>query len=339
MNRLSVTSVTCVFLLAALLSGAGSSLAAGKLPPEKAGTIGEPTGRIAFVRDGNVWVMDHQGQNQMKVCEVTNADGRLSWAPDGKRIAFTRSGRLELRTPDMGGGKHKLYDLFIAFIDSAMTGNLFWWNRLTDNLGSRNPEWTADGQILFTGDMNANRADAAMPNYQICLMNPDSTEVVILREDWQTMPEFFMMPSINSKGDIAFVHFYGNKTQGIAVLPRTKFMTPLDSVKLQSIKQPNAVSPAWSPDDRWIAYINNSLDESGIYIATPDLSESYLVFTPPAGTYPYTVAPSFSPDSKWLTFSTTDGSIWICDITGQQPRRLSGPGFDSTPAWSKAPKK
>ncbi len=312
-------------------------MASEKLSAEKAGTINEPTGRIAFVRDGSVWVMNHRGQDQMLVCDATNADGRLSWAPDGKRIVFTRSGTLELRAPDMLGGKHKVYDLFIAFIDSAKTGNTFWWYRLTKDLGSRNPEWTAGGEILFTRDMNANMADATLPNYQVCLMDPDDGNTVILRKDWANMPEFFMMPSMNSIGDIAFAHFYDNKPQGIAILPRAKFMTSLDSVKVQSQKLPNAVSPAWSPDNQWIAYVSNSLTEPGIYITTPNLEENYLVFEPPPATYLYTIAPSFSPDSKWLTFATTDGSIWICDITGQNSRRLSGPGLDASPAWSKPP--
>jgi Tol biopolymer transport system component len=74
-----------------------------------------------------------------------------------------------------------------------------------------------------------------------------------------------------------------------------------------------------------------------LYIASPDLKERYLVFAPPPGTSLHTVSPSFSPDSKWLTFSTTDGSIWICDITGTGARRLSGPGDDKFSAWSKTP--
>jgi len=85
-----------------------------------------------------------------------------------------------------------------------------------------------------------------------------------------------------------------------------------------------------------LAYVNNNLNEGGLYITTPDLKEKYLVFNPPLGNlYILPVAPSFSPDSKWLTFSTTDGSVWICDITGNGARRLSGPGLDKFPAWSK----
>jgi Tol biopolymer transport system component len=77
------------------------------------------------------------------------------------------------------------------------------------------------------------------------------------------------------------------------------------------------------------------MNSPGLFIATPDLSERYLVFEPPVGTFVYPTAPSFSPNSKWLTFATSDGSVWTCDITGSNARRLTGPGTDQFPAWSK----
>ena len=91
----------------------------------------------------------------------------------------------------------------------------------------------------------------------------------------------------------------------------------------------------WSPDSKWIAYVLNDMNNPGVYVASPDFKENYLVFVPPVGASLFTISPSFSPDSKWLTFATTDFSIWICDITGSGARRLSGPGLDSSPAWSK----
>ncbi|MGH8015627.1 MAG: TolB family protein, partial [Candidatus Zixiibacteriota bacterium] len=100
-------------------------------------------------------------------------------------------------------------------------------------------------------------------------------------------------------------------------------------------KNAKKVAPALSPDGKWLAYVLNDMNNPGIYIATPDFKEDYIVFMPPVGTSLHTIAPSFSPDSKWLTFSTTDGSIWISDITGGGARRLSGPGMDNFPSWSK----
>ena len=71
-----------------------------------------------------------------------------------------------------------------------------------------------------------------------------------------------------------------------------------------------------------------------VYITNKDFTEDYLVFAPPVSTYISANPPSFSPDSKWITFSTTDGAIWIVDITGNGARRLTPPGIDKSPAWS-----
>ena len=315
--------------------------AAEKLPPEKAGPLGKPEGKIAFIRNGNIWIMNPYGREQELICESNNADGRLTWTNDGKRILFTRSGLVDLKGPDgIVGGRHKVYDLFYAFLDSAYANNTLWWNRVTDDLGSRDPEITFDGStIVFYKDMNANYVNAGGPNYQVCTMAIDGSDFKVLRKDWRNFGDNFLMsPSMSPDGIIACVAFYNLSPQGLVLLPRDKFMVPIDSIIAQSKRNLKKVAPAWSPDGKWLAYVDNNIDDGGLYIATPDLKEHYLVFSPPVGTYLYTVPPSFSPNSKWLTFSTTDGSVWVCDITGSKPSRITGPGLDRNPAWSKAPK-
>lgn len=348
MKRLLINPRLAVWLFAFAFAFASFTLAAEKMPAEKAGTIGEPTGKIAFIRDKNIWMMDARGAGQMKVCEANNADGRLSWSPDGREILFTRSGRVNLNGPNMLGGSHKVYDIFKALVDSAEAGATYFWYQLTDNMGSRDPEWSADGEtVVFYKDMNANLVNAELPNYQVCTMSPQGEDVEVLRKDWQNMSEYFIAPTRNADGEIAFVHFVatkpemdrpgGFKSVGIAKAHEDSFMVALDDVMKQSSSNANLVAPSWSPDGQWIACVSNKMTEPGIFIISADFSEKYLVFTPPPATSMYTMAPSFSPDSKWLTFATTDGSIWICDITGNNAKRLTGPGLDLAPSWSKGP--
>jgi WD40 repeat protein len=325
-------------LLAGILLVAMTPLvvAAETLPASKAGTIGKPTGRLAFLRDKNIWVMNADGSDQQVISEVTNADGRPSWSPDGKQIMFTRSGKVNLQAPDNTGGVHKVYDLFIAWMDSAYANNKMYWTRMTMDLGSRDPVWGASGKVVFYKDVNANNANSVRPNYQICTMAPDGSDFTVIRKDWANPGEQFLIsPTMNAQGDIVCEYFEKVKRVGLVAIPAGRYMMPMDEIGELAKKNPALVAPSFSPDGKWVAYVNNAMDDGGLYIATADLTEKYLVSAPPIGTYIHPIKPSFSPDSKWLTFSTQDGSVWIIDITGNGRRRLSGPGTDIAPAWSK----
>lgn len=340
LNWMKIKTAGLAFLLLAAVSTID---AADKMPADQAGIISPPKGKIAFLRDKNVWVLDLDRQSQGKsdalqlICEASNGDGRLSWSPDNKKILFTRSGTIDLKAPDMMGGRHKIYDIFTAFLDSAYANNKGFWMGVTTNLGGRDPEWgLGSNKVVFWQDMNANTVNAIFPNYQICTMNPDGSSLELIRKDWQNFDSTFMIaPSMSNDGRLAVTMLFENKPQGIVVLAPNEYTLSLDSLKARARKNLKKVAPSWSQDSKWIAYVLNDLNNPGVYVASPDFKENYLVFVPPVGANLYTMSPSFAPDSKWLTFATTDGSIWICDITGSGARRLSGPGLDSSPAWSK----
>jgi len=342
LNRKLFLTACATFLLSLAVS---STESADKMPAEKAGIISAPSGKIAFLRDKSVWTLDINQFLQGKtgafemISEVSNADGRLSWSPDNKLILFTRSGTVDLRGPDGLGGKHKVYDIYTAFIDSAYANRRNFWMGVTSSLGGRDPEWSAaSNRVTFWQDMNADQANALFPNYQICTMNPDGSDIELIRKDWQNFDSstgYMMAPSMGNDGSLAFTMLFDMRPQGIVVLAKNEYMISVDSLKARARKNLRKVAPCWSPDGKWIAYVLNDLNNPGVYVATPDFKENYLVFVPPVGTSLFTLSPSFSPDSKWLTFSTTDGSIWMSDITGNGQRRLSGPGLDAYPAWSK----
>ncbi len=333
--RLESASIAVVFFISIVLCL--PAVAIDRLPADSVGEFSPPSGQIAFIRAGDIWIMDANGANQKLVCQVTNAEGRLSWSPDNRQIVFTRSGKVDLRGPDLRGGRHKVYDLFICYLDSAEAGNVKHFRRLTDSLGARGPEWGADSsQVLFWKDMNANRISSRKPNYQLCMVDVNSGRVEPLRADWRSDEELFLVtPSMNRRNEIAFVFFNELMPGGLVVLPLDDVSIPLDSIQVLAQSNLGYVAPSWSPDGNWLAMVGNYPDDSGLYIATADLSTKYLVTTPPERVHFNKYPPSLSPDSKWLTFSTSDGSIWICDIAGNGKTRLTRPGKDQAPCWSR----
>lgn len=333
-QRIRIFSLTLMVMVISL--GAASAWGIDKLPADRAGHISPADGQIAFLRDSSLWITNVIGTGQRLIQDAGNAVDVPSWSPDNRQIIFSRKGWITLDLPDNMGGGHTVYDLFIAYLDSAEIGNTFWYFRPTLDLGSRSVQWTTDNKLIFEKDLNANTLNILEPNYQLIRMNPDGSEIEVLRKDyqWASPGKHLKTPSLNKNGLWAFTVKNENKPAGMAVLHESKLNMPMDSIIMLANKNFNAAGPSWSPDGNWLAYVISNFDDNSVRIATPDLKEHFLVFEPPVSANVYG-SPSWSPDSKWLTFATTDGSIWICDITGTRVQRVTGPGQDSFPAWSK----
>jgi Tol biopolymer transport system component len=332
---------TLFFLLVIIVASASITWSQGSQParmsPEKAGKIDVPLGKIAFIRDGDLWVMDWDGKNQYKVVTAENADGKISWAPDGRRLAFTRKGRLDYKAPDYMGGQHSLYDIFIAYLDSAEARNTVFWRRLTMGLGGRYPEWRYDGKtIVYTNDINANQVDAEMPNYQTCTTDTLGQSSKMMRKDYKDTELFAIMPTVGPGNQCAAVLYKKFNPLGIIITPLDQDSLSMDKIGKEIKFIGNATAPAWSPDGRWIAYVDVSdISNQRLNIVSPDLTEQYLVFQSPPGRNLQTYPLSWSPNSKWITFATDDGVIWIIDIAGNQLKQIGPAGNNTAPAWSK----
>jgi TolB protein len=95
------------------------------------------------------------------------------------------------------------------------------------------------------------------------------------------------------------------------------------------------MSPAWSPDGQWLAYVSFENRISGVYVQTVRTGERHLV----SARVGVNGAPAFSPDGNKLalTLSGSGGNldIWLLDLGSQQLTRLTDdPSVDTEAAWS-----
>ena len=95
------------------------------------------------------------------------------------------------------------------------------------------------------------------------------------------------------------------------------------------------MSPAWSADGQWLAYVSFESRLSSVYVQRVRTGERRLV-SARAGV---NGAPVFSPDGTQLalTLSGSGGNldIWLLDLASQKLTRLTDdPAVDTEPAWS-----
>jgi len=106
--------------------------------------------RIAWVQDGDVWIMRANGTEARQVTHTERAEYEVAWAPSGDRLAVVRD------TLD--------YELFVIGLDGRTI------SRVTRTpYGEADVSWSPDGELLlYTGE------DAEGTN-QVFTIRPDGT--------------------------------------------------------------------------------------------------------------------------------------------------------------------
>jgi Tol biopolymer transport system component len=321
-----VFALTFTFLLA-------DSIVQNRLNAQAGQTSAE---KIAFIRNGDIWLMNADGSDQKPwVAQITNAKGRLSWAPDNKRLVFSRQGKVDIKYPEGGGGYHLLYDLFYAYIDSIGVKDNFWYG-FTMTLGAQSPDWSKDGSVIgFSYDLSGNTVDATAPDYTVGFFNTTTEEITHITLPKEERNLMALMPAISPDGkQTCFILAEMLKAQmkklGMVVTSTDKVTKSGAELVEMASQIPDALSPAWSPDGKLIAFLKTD----GVYVANSDLSNPRLVCKPEEGLW-VAGMPSWSPDSKKLAYGTSNGAIYIVNLDGSGIKRISGPGNDSNPAWTK----
>ncbi|MFI5387702.1 MAG: hypothetical protein ACHQ50_16465 [Fimbriimonadales bacterium] len=231
-------------------------------------------------------------------------NGLPAVSPDGRRIAFVRTG---------SGIDH----LFVIGTDGTNEHEV-----LVPNVDGRMPRWTNDGEILFSGggpdtgsvfavnpDGGAPRRVASIPGRSPTL-SPDGARVLYLVGPWTST--------------------------ALAVADKDG-----SNVRILAGGRATAWNGAWSPDGMRVAYAygdstrllqvhvvnSDGVGDRAVTSTTVDQGSAQL--------------PAFSPDGRRLAMQVNNGpahssEIWVVDLSNGAIHRLSEPGLaylDETPSW------
>jgi hypothetical protein len=275
-------------------------------------------GKIAFTRQGQIYVMNADGSGQTQLTSL-GSNGEPRWSSDGRKIVFVSS-------RDQGG----VSGIYVMNADGSALAQL--------KAGAYPqymymfPSWSPDSsKILFLGL----EPGVVGGNYPaIFVMNADGSGQTQLTNS----SVWHMSPAWSPDGSrVAFVS-YGS------LLTHTQiFVMNADGSGTTNISyDPQAYDsdPSWSPDGSKIAFVREESAGTSIWIMNADGS-GQTQLTSPASDSPRRYldsSPAWSPDGKKILFDSngwpndTTYNIYVMNADGTSIVRLTDDG-GSEPDW------
>lgn len=246
----------------------------------------------------DIYVMDDLGNGVRRLTDADGDQGYPSWAPDGKRLAFTHHAHDDdgIYTMDADGGD---------------------WTPLTTHpAGDGTPSWSPTGeQIAFVSNRDAQA--------EIYVMNVDGSGVRNLSQHG-AMDTY---PAWSPDGTrIAFASNRGNAISKFEI-----YVMDADGGGVRAVagSRWGGLAPTWSADGREIAYSSHA---ATIIAPVNGGPERRLLDLPD-----FEEHPAWSPGGR-IAFERThrnEQNIWVVDIDGQNATALTNDVriFNHNPDW------
>lgn len=281
------------FALCVCLSVASVCLALVTTVTAQAPDLGDAGGRMLFVKDGDLWILDQSGARPLA---TGGTFSQPSWAPDGSGLAYVYRGTNFADifvTDDQGQNQKRL-------TNSQSTV-------LNDNDWNLRPAWSPDGtQIAYVSDKSS-----TFPVLWAMSAIDGTGRHAMATPGLQQVEAYDALAWSPDGAQLALTVFTAPGPTQIALLP---IGGPGRQVGRILTELPGgALDPAWAPDGSWLAFAGRDGYAVEMFAVQPDGSS----VTKLTSDGQLARSPAWSPDGRHLAYlSNKTGyfEVWIVDV-------------------------